>query len=1489
MNKSIKKIYKILFIVLLVLIAIPTTAFFILQNKQIQTYLTQRIANELSEKIDAKIKVESVNFRFFNKVVLKNVYLEDQLEDTLLFSNKVVCSLSKFDRNKKIIDIKNIELNKAKIYLHKFDSLKPINLRFSDDTLRFKDTTKLSQSEWQISLNNIEVQNSIFRYKSVREQENQKGVINFSNLVCYVENAEVRDLTIRNGITNFYVKKLRFREKNGFSAYNVNFNMSIGKQHMIYKNVKIRTPYSYIYSDSIVFRHNNYKEYQEFAKNIYLDIAIQESNISFMDLGYFAGIFKDIPLNAVISGRAYSKLNSFKGRDVTFQIGEQTELITDFNLSGLPDYNELFMYVDFKKFTTNSEDFELVNSFLKRKENISLPPSFNKLGKVHYKGNFAGFYDDFVTYGKFTSDLGNVSTDISLRPDAAQNLAFSGNLATSNFNIGELFPGTEKVGKISMDANISGTTNSTQEIDATTKGVIRSIQINNYDYQNIQLDGQLTEKTYDGFVKISDPNIELDFQGGIDFSKEIPSFNFVATVPYTNLYGLNIDRKDSTANLAFEVTANFEGIDIDHANGEIQFANTRLRKLNTDLEFDTLKLTSVQKLDTHRVELKSDYIDAFLIGNYQSSTILQSFKNVYFNYFPNLINDPIDTIQLEKNNQFTLNINFKETHTLSRFFLPSVYLANNSSLELNYDANIKKVHLTASTSQLNYKQHTFINLKTSTFSNDSIFTSLTRSSSFLLNNYFELENFKTTSLTKRNNIDLKIDWNNTDTVEYEGKILASTFIKQKEPFGDPSFIFTILPSHIIVSDSLWQINKSLVKLDSTSLSFNSFRINHGSQNFVINGKASENPEDTLFFEFDNLNLSHINVLTKGKKLKFGGVINGKANFSSIFNNPLFYSDLRINNLVLNNEELGFTQIYSRWIEQSQAIQLEASTSIRNKRTVNLSGNYYPNQKNIMFNAVLDKLGLSVLDPFLSEFASDVSGYGDGSVIITGSLTKPIFNGTLFMQDAAMDIDYINTRYTFTSEVAVDSNTLVFNKVEAFDAYGNSGIANGFVKFGPEKAIDYDFNINTEKILALNTKSAHNEYFFGTAFVSGIVQVTGDKENTNLDISARTEKDTRISIPLTRVQSNTQDNFVSFVNEKDESKLDIPTFNNDYSGFGLNFDLEITPDAEALLIFDSKIGDIIRGNGEGNLNMEIDENDDFKMYGDFNIEEGDYLFTLQNVINKKFEIKRGGEIIWNGDPANASIDLEAAYTLRTSLNNLVDTTSTYYANEDYKKRIPVECQVFLTNRLANPDIQFDLNLPTADEESKTLLRSAINTEEKLNKQFLSLLVLNSFLPEQTGTENSFNTSTSTAGLGTVTTSELLSNQLSHWLSQISDEWDIGVNYRPGDQISKDQVEVALSTQLFDDRVSINGNVGYGGQTVDQASNIVGDFNVEVKLNQSGKLRLRAFNESNDKLIYENAPYTQGVGIFYREEFGSFSELMNKFWNKISRKKDDDKKE
>ncbi|MFO7827718.1 MAG: translocation/assembly module TamB domain-containing protein [Bacteroidales bacterium] len=1465
----------------MVILALPATGYFVLQNNKVQTYLIQKIAKTASENLDAKFQIEAVDYRFFNKIVLKNLYIEDQSEDSLFFAKEVIAKLQKVDRKNKVISLKDISIINAKFYLNKPDSLQPVNLKFLTDIIIKRDSLR-TKPRWEINLSNIDMHQSIFRFRNYKDLKRAYGV-DFSEIICYIEELDVRNLTIHNKIVDFYIKKLKFIEQSGFQVYSLKSSMSISKQHMKFENLRLRTPNSFLHSDSLSFLHSDFEDYKEFVNLVNFDFAFLESNVSFQDIGYFAPKLKDIDINLVVSGRVHGRVNSLKGKNVKFQVGKQTELITDFDFNGLPDINETFIYANFKKLTASAKDLEIINKFNSGTKKLTIPENLEKLGIISYQGNFTGFIDDFVTYGKFTTNLGNISTDLSLKPDTSRTLAFDGKLQTTNFKVGELVDGSERVGEITMNAQIEGSIGRDKTLKANTDGVIQNIEINNYNYQNIIIDGYLTEKTYDGLLSISDPNIELDFTGNIDFSKDIPVFNFEADVPKANLYGLNIDRQDTTALLSFKVDANFTGINIDQAVGEINFSEAALIKFNEKMDFDTLKIISEQIPDTHKITLKSDYIDASLYGNYKSSSLVQSMKNLFFKYVPALITQPTDTLKTNFNNHFVLDLALKNTSKITLFFIPSLTISDSASIKLNYNEAKQHFHLTGSAKKVNFNTHTFNNLAINFMSTDSLFTASTRTKSVLLNDYIFLENFKTTSITGNNDINLKIDWNNSDEdpTDYKGKILTSTNINQKTAYEDPFFNITILPSQIIVNDTLWNINQSILKIDSTEFTINNFNINHDDQYFKVDGKISENPEDSLTLAFGNIDLSHVNLITKGEKLHFDGIINGNAIFSNIYKNPLFFSKIVVDDLMLNKEMLGYTQISSTWIENQQAINVNAFTQVGGIKSMNISGDYIPEDKTIDFGVTLNEMNLKILNPFLSSFAYDISGTSTGDVNIKGTLNKPIFNGSLFLEKSEMTIDYIKTKYYFNTQAEIENNSIIFNDVNVLDNYGNFATTNGFVKFGPQKNISFNFDINTDNILALNTSGIDNETFYGTAFMSGFINVSGSTGNVFIDISGRTERNTKINIPLQRTGNADKSNFITFINNKTEEEL-IDDYTIDLTGFGMNFDLEVTPEAEALLIFDSKIGDVIRARGEGNLKMEIDANNNFNMFGDYTIEEGDYLFTLQNVINKKFEIERGGTILWSGAPYNANIDIEAIYKLRTQLTNLFPEDSTEY----YRRRIPVECQIYLTENLMNPNILFDINLPSADEEINTRVKSAINTQEKLNRQFLSLLVLNSFMPEQQqGTSNYF-ADGGTAGLGSVTTSELLSNQLSHWLSQISEEWDLGVNYRPGDDISKDQVEVALSTQLLNDRVSINGNLGYGGQTTERATNLVGDFNVDVKLTKSGKLRLKAFNESNDRLLYEYAPYTQGVGIFYREEFNSFSELFKQFWNNFGRKKKDE---
>lgn len=426
---------------------------------------------------------------------------------------------------------------------------------------------------------------------------------------------------------------------------------------------------------------------------------------------------------------------------------------------------------------------------------------------------------------------------------------------------------------------------------------------------------------------------------------------------------------------------------------------------------------------------------------------------------------------------------------------------------------------------------------------------------------------------------------------------------------------------------------------------------------------------------------------------------------------------------------------------------------------------------------------------------------------------------------------------------------------------------------------------------MNTKQSDNQLFYGTAYATGVIKIHGPPKNITMDIDAKTEKSaktgkiTNISIPIS---NNGKLNEYPFITMHDEdAEVDL-TFDKSYyqvnlSGIQINFKLEVTPDAEVQIIFDPILGDKIKGRGYGNLDMKINTTGDFKMYGDYTIEKGDYLFTMQSFINKVLTIEPGGRIRWNGDPFDANINIVAYYRTKASLADL------YGMQEETSNKIWVHDRITMTGKLMNPDVKFDIYLPDADESTRLSLSSAITSSDELNKQFISILTLNRFMPsantyKQAQPGSSSSAYSSAAG---VSASEFLSNQLSRWLSQINDDVGIGISYRSDRQMKSDEVQVALSTQLFNDRLSINGSVDMAtNATADATDNIVGEFDIDYKLKNNGKLRLKTYNHANNDLLNENSTYTQGLGFTYKEEFDTVGELWRRYLRAVFAKKEEE---
>lgn len=1479
--KIIKKFIKILIIIFLGFFSIPTTAFIILQNKKVQTYLAKEIARQVSENLNAEFTIESLDMIFFNRVILKNALLKGQDHDTILCADKITATIRRVNVNAKKIELNRLRLDHSLIRIE-VDSTNTVNLAFIIENLK-KPQDSL-RAKWALTLKYIEVQNSRFRLEIFDDSEPKPDGINLTDIYLRNFDLAATDFNILNDTLSFTIAHLRFADQSGFPARRVSGKMAINQQFLDFSDFYIETLKSEMNIPRVHLAFNSFRDFSEkgIMTKVKLDIIFDHSLLNLNDLGYFVPQFYGMQQDVELSGRLYGRINNFKARDISLEYMDHLHFKGDFDMNGLPDLNQTFMFFDIQNLSADFGKMRSIEIPNQAGESIQFFETIATLEKMEFTGKFAGFINDFVTYGRFNTGLGQISSDLSIRPDSAEMVRFKGRLKTVGFNLGRLSGLEETLGLISMNGEVDGVSYPGGAIDASMVGTISLLQFNGYDYHNITLAGALTNKTYDGSFAIEDPNLRMEFYGKIDASDTIPVFNFTANVEKANLYPLNITTVDPTFNLSCLLKANFVGANLDDFDGEIKLVNSLFQRKNKQIQIYDFTLYALQRPDSNHLELRSDLIDADITGKYNFSMFTKAAGKLLGHHFPALPLNGEYTYDQQDNdyNDFKFSVHFKNTFPITDYFYPDLEIARNSLLYGTYRPDKNFADITGNFPFLRFKNYEWNEFLIYLNSNDSVMEIEANTSFMELGRKMDLEHFGMRVKGSNDSIDYAVHWNNWGEKLYKGNLAGYTFLKSRDNKKIPLVEMVFRPSSIILGDTTWSIPKSHIMIDTTAIEFLDFLIVHKDQYFFVDGKVSEDPADVLNFTFNDVNLYNLNEATRNIGLELDGILGGTGTLSNIYNNPVFLSNIQIENLTVNKEILGNTTISSKWINEEAKIHLDAFSNRGNLKTLQVQGDYYPSTKKMDVHFDLDKLRMDLVYPYLADYLDDLSGIVTGSLDLTGNLREPVFNGDVKLQKVSFLLSYLQTRYSFSNDLKITNNNIRFDNFEIYDEKGSTAILNGTITNHYLRDFLFDLNFDANNFYFLNTREVHNETYWGRANGTGVINIKGNLSDINLNVSVRTEKNTQLFINMNEGTEIYETNFVTFVNIKDpEETVMIRRDNSEVTGLNMNFDLEMTPAAEVQIIFDPKVGDIIKGNGNGNIKLEINSNGRFQMFGDYQIEQGDYLFTLQNIVNKKLKVEEGGSISWNGDPEDADIDISANYSTKATPAVLVPNAPEYL-----NKRYPVDCRLIMTGKMMNPNLQFEIVLPTAEEETRNFVKNAITTEEELTKQFLSLLVINNFSSTQASSgTGSF--ATTGPGMAGVTTSELLSNQLSNWLSQISNDFDIGVNYRPGDEITTDQLEVALSTQILDDRVIIHTNLDVGGsQTTATAegtsmNNITGEFDVNVKITSDGKLSLKAYNHSNDDQLYYTSQYTQGVGFVYREDFNTFGELIRRYWNAL----------
>lgn len=1447
----------------------------LLGNPKVQTFTSRYAAAWLTQKIGSEVGIGEISLSYRGAFLLQQLKINDEHGDTMIEIGRFEFFLSGINRKSQTITFSSLSLRDTEFHLrrHQEDELSNLSYFLQYFEAKGADSTavRTNRNPWKIKCKSLNIENAGFSYvNDLKKLESYAG-IDFDNIHLGNIQIKMKDMKIEGETISGKIKQISFLERSGFDLKAFSGDLFFSPLKLSVDQMKAEVNNSSIDMD-LLFEYENMLAFNDFISQVKMHGNFRPTTLDMSNIGYFAPVMFTMTDVIDLSGEISGTVDHLKGENLDVSYGRNTVFKGNIEMSGLPDIMTTYAEADIVRLSTDATD---VRSFALPGDAgiIAIPELLEIAGVVNISGTYTGFYNSFVSRLNINSGLGNIGTDLTVRTTGPHNeIAYSGKINADQLDIGQFSGMQETFGKASFYLTVDGVGLTQKTINLTTNGAITSLSINGYDYNNITIDGNFKQQKFEGFLAMHDENLDFIFNGLVDLNKENPVFNFISEIRHADLFNLKLSKRDSVSVLATSLDINFTGRKLDDITGRVRIDSTFYTEGDYKYFLDSLIVTTATANDGIRsFNVVSDMLDAGFQGNYQFSSLpgaIATYLKHYSDILPRSMN--------YDNSNGTAQVidfwaEFKDTGQLSKLFFPQITIAPQSKINGLFHSGDNKLDLEFCADQVVVSSAEFSDTRIATSSDDSYFYLDITAQKVLVSqpteqtpNGIGIDSLKFITQFHADSLYYDLTWNDLSNIQRNtGDILGVFVVEDARSFKNH-----LSQLNLLIDNQKWSIDpENSIAITDGVFTFQDVTFYSDSSKLEIEGNVSKNESDSLRLNFKQINISNFDQLLSTTQLDVDGVLNGKATITGLFGKPNFLLDINLDKLSLNKEELGVLNMVTWWNDIEQSLWVELAINKKGNigvgQVLSVSGNYYPMRSDMNFDldARLNNLGIQLFNPFIRDYAKiNRESLASGNLKIGGTYNQPVFNGKLSLMRTQFLINYLNAYFTLAGMLDVKGNVISLDGMTLNDTRGKSASCSGRITHNYFRDFALDLTIRHDNFKVLNTTSNDNEQFFGNAIASGVFTMQGPIDDLMMNVIARTENGTQIKIPINSAISVAENDFIIFRNTVESEEKTENAYNVNLKGLEINLDLEVNQNAEIEIFLPNSIGNI-EGVGNGDLFMNINKRGDFFIYGDYEISKGTFSFTFENLIGRDFNIMQGSKLSWRGDPYAAEINIQAVHSVKTSLAGLQFQTD---SSAIYNTRVEVLCIINLQNDLFNPDIRFSMDFVNVPESTKEIIFASLDTTDQsvMSQQILSLLLLNSFSYTSSG-----------PNIG-ATSFKLLSNQLSNMLSKISKDFDIGIKYQPGSQLTEEELEVALRTQLFNDRLLIDGNFGVRGTSTSQnTSSVVGDINLEYKITQDGRFRVKAFNRTNNLSILENnAPYTQGVGVFYRREFERFGDLF-----------------
>ena len=1432
-----------------------------LDTEQGSQWLAREAANRLSAHIGAQVDIQQAHIGLPGHVTLHGVSLWDRADSLMLSAERLEGSIAWTDLlSTGKIRLRSIALLDGEAHIYQTRSDTALNIQFLLDAFQSPDAPSRPTD---VRISQLVVRRYAVRYDNYEKPQPAPRHFDAAHIAVSHLSASIALQELTDTLLHAQIRSLAFQERSGLDVRHLQAEVWRDEHSLRLHGLELRLPSTQIRQDDLSL----YFESRDPLSTLHTAGQLSDAYISTDDIAMLlpelAACHTNVRLSTAFDispGRIVLSDTQLHAQQPNIDFaGQMQALYTSNGLTQLSLRDAML--------STNTTSLA---QFLSSIGQSALPPVVAQLGQVDFNGNLSWEAHGAAAFdGTLSTAQGALSGKAQYTPEA-----ITGSLQLDQLHLADLLQQPELPSPIS--AHIDGRVALLQGNPQSFDGKLQLLQAlyRGRLVSHIDLEGHLS--TQDIAMQIDSRDAAASLYGHLTAhlqDRSLQEVRWEGIVEHFEpaLWGLDVPA-GTVVSLDGTVLAK-DFAQLSHIDATATLHHLNIHSPTTHIDQHDITLHLQPQDGIHHVSLQMPYGEVNLQGTLDVERMQRAVEGIVMLAIPDfapLFWEKARPNDIEEATAWHISANIADDALFRDLLHIPVTAPEGLTLEGVIAEGNGRTDLTLKADTLSYDQQGFKHINLFLQGEGKEYSLLVQTEKELAGMQMELA---ATVQTTGSEISTQLSWRDQKDV-FRGELSANTFA----PHDRHSALRTELsPTEIFFKDSVWTLHEGTIAWGADTLSVSRLFVQHEAQHLIIDGAFSQGSPDSITADLHAIDLEYVFDLLKFYPVYFAGIANGHATLTFADERPVVKARLSIDDFSINHGPLGTADIKGEVDLKELTVRLNADLLEAPMGRTLVNGYILPKQEELDLDIESHSTNLQFLRQYIGGILHDFSGRATGHSRLYGGFKSLQLTGDVMAQvDGGIPVlgcNYqVDSAHVVMTPGLIDIRSGIVHDINEGTAKTTAQVHHQYLGH-----FAYNFDFDLDHCLIYDRPRSYDMTFASHALASGHVNVKGGDGRLDCDINVRPEQGSNFRYHIDLPEDYTSSNLLTIrpaPTAADSSKTEVKTHIKQQASTGsdvyMTLNLDMRPDVPLTVVMDEKTGDNIVVRGSGPLRATYYNKGQFNLFGTYTIESGIYKMTIQDIIHKDFHFQEGGTVVFSGKPFEGIMNMQAVYTVPSASLSDLNLTSGVSQNG-----VRVNCLLNFSGQVQDPKVHFDLDMPTVSQDVKQMVRSLISTDEEMNRQVLYLLAIGRFYTYD------YSSTEQTQSLGETAMNSFLSNTLSGQLNNFiasamgQSNWTFGTNLSTGNYGWEDVgVEGQIGGRLLGNRLLINGNFGYRNSATQQGGTLIGDFDVQYLLTPGGSIRLKAYNETNDRYFTKNSLTTQGAGIAVGRSFNRLSDIFKR---------------